>query len=486
MLFKRCLALCLFLVALSFAQSPQQLVETLAAMPELDHAQWSVYARYVEPRNGEEAIIDHHSNMSLSCASSLKVLTVGIALDELGAGYTFETKLLYSGSIDDNGVLHGNIYIVGGGDPTLAGDQVWGVMNRKKLMSEWVKAIKKKGIRSVNGAVIADESMYGPYYVPGTWTWEDLGNYYGAGLSALCFMDNKYYLDFTPGKRVGDPAEVKAIRPDIPGFTYTNRMKTGPVNSGDRGYILGAPNFYHGIFHGTVPAGVETFTIKGSIPNPALLAAQSLEDALKTAKIPVAQVASVVSEPQPNRKEHLLKTVSSPPLERIAEITNKLSNNTFTEMLLLSLAHTENGNVDKPTKYIEKYLDKLKVDHDGMRLYDASGLSRENMITTKIFCDYLSAMAGRNSFRHFYNTFAVAGDNNDYGFVVQFAKNTEAAKNARVKTGYIGGVRSHTGYVQTRSGRLVAFSCMANNYHCKTSDITKLHEQVVAALAAME
>jgi D-alanyl-D-alanine carboxypeptidase/D-alanyl-D-alanine-endopeptidase (penicillin-binding protein 4) len=486
MLFKRCFTICLFLIAFMFAQTPQQVVETLAASPELDHAQWSVYARYVDARNDEPPIIDHHSNMSLSCASSLKVLTVGLAIDKLGPDFCFETKLYYSGTIDKEGVLHGNIYIVGGGDPTLAGDQVWGVYNRKRLMNEWIKAIRKKGIRSVNGAVIADESLYGPYYVPGTWTWEDLGNYYGAGLTALCFMDNKYYLDFKPGQRVGDPAEVVGIRPDIPGFTYTNRMKTGPVNSGDRGYILCAPNFYHAIFHGTIPAGVESFSIKGAIPNPALLAAQSLDDAMKTAKISVSEKPFVVSDPQTYRNEHLLKTITSPPLQRIAEITNKLSNNTYTEMLMLKLAQAENGNSGNGIKVIEKHLNRLNVDCNGMRLYDASGLSRENTITTKIFCDFLSAMTDRKHFNAFYNTFSIAGDSNDYGFVAQFAKNTDAAKNARVKTGYIGGVRSHTGYVRTRSGRLVAFSCIANNYHSKTSDITKLHEQVVAALAAME
>jgi D-alanyl-D-alanine carboxypeptidase/D-alanyl-D-alanine-endopeptidase (penicillin-binding protein 4) len=95
-------------------------------------------------------------------------------------------------------------------------------------------------------------------------------------------------------------------------------------------------------------------------------------------------------------------------------------------------------------------------------------------------------MTKRTSFDSFYKTFAVAGDENDFGFVVYFGKDTPAAKNARVKTGYIGGVRSHTGYVRTQSGRMIAFSCIANNYHCKTKEITKLHEKVVAALAALE
>lgn len=485
---KKALVFILALSVLLFADTPAELVERLAASPELKHAQWSVYARYVTPEVNEAPLIDHFSDYSLSCASSLKVLTLGLALEKLGGDFVFKTQLYYKGEIQPDGILNGNIYIVGDGDPTLGGDQVWGTYNYEKLMAEWVKAIKRKGIKSINGAVIGDESLYPPYHVPGTWTWEDIGNYYGAGMTALCFSDNKYYLDFKPGEKVGDPAEVLSIRPEIPGLTYTNLMKTGPLYSGDNGYIICAPNYYHAVFHGTIPKGDDKFSIKGAVPNPALLAAQSLEMALQKAKIPLQQPARVNNDPLEYRQDQLIKTIVSPPLRQIAEITNKLSNNTYTEMLLLKVAHKDVGigETREGIKVLEAFMDKYQVDHSGMRLVDASGLSAENMITAKVFCDYLSMMASRRSFADFYNTFATAGDNNDYGHVVQFAKNTDAAGNAKVKTGYIGGVRSHTGYVSTKSGRLIAFSCIANNYHCKTKTVTEFHEQIVAALAALE
>jgi len=482
--------LIIFVLTLTFlfAQTPQELVDELAQLPELKHAQWSVYARYVDAVNGEEPVIKHNEDMSLACASSLKVITIGLALDKLDPDFTFKTRLYYSGNIDEDGLLNGNIYIVGDGDPTLGGDQVGGVYSRKKLMSTWVKAIKKKGIKAIKGSIIADESLYPPYHVPGNWSWEDIGNYYGAGLTALCFSDNKYYLDFKPGEKEGDVAEVIAMRPDIPGMSYKNMMKTGPMYSGDNGYIISAPNIYYALFHGTVPAGEEKFTIKGAIPNPALLAAQMLQQSLEKEGLNVGNEAYVVNEKQNYHNDKLLKTIKSPPLKRIAEITNKLSNNTYTEMLLLKVAKevTGLGETKVGIKVIDKFMDKLHVEHSGLSLVDASGLSQENMITTKIFSDYLSAMTKRPVFSDFYNTFATAGDNSDFGYVVYFGKDTPAAKNARVKTGYIGGVRSHTGYVKTQSGRMIAFSLIANNYHCKTKEVTKIHEQVVVALASME
>jgi D-alanyl-D-alanine carboxypeptidase/D-alanyl-D-alanine-endopeptidase (penicillin-binding protein 4) len=262
-------------------------------------------------------------------------------------------------------------------------------------------------------------------------------------------------------------------------------MLTGPENSGDNGYILSAPNVYEAIFYGTVPAGEETFTIKGSIPNPALAIAQALETSIEKKGIDVKNPVLVNNQKMKYDSNKLLKTIKSPPLKRIAEITNKLSNNTFTEMLLLGIAHQEmgRGTTRAGIKYIYKFMDKLHVEHSGLRMVDASGLSQENMITTKVFSDYLSGMAQRESFDNFYNTFARAGDDKDFGYVQYFGDNTAAAKNAHVKTGYIGGVRSHTGYVRDMDGRMITFSLIANNYHCKTKEITKIHEKVVVALA---
>lgn len=154
-------------------------------------------------------------------------------------------------------------------------------------------------------------------------------------------------------------------------------------------------------------------------------------------------------------------------------------------MLLLSVVEKETGKgtTRDGIKYIYNFLDKLQVDRSGLKLLDASGLSQENMITTKIFSDYLSEMTKRESFDVFYKTFARAGDSKDFGSVQYFANNTAAAGNARVKTGYINNVRSHTGYVSDMNGRMIAFSLIANNYHCKTKEITKIHEKLVVALA---
>lgn len=483
---KRISVIMLLMISALFAVDPQTVVDSLAHLDKLKHAQWSVYARYVD--DPTQPVVSYNSDMSLACASSLKVITLAFALNELGPDFRFKTKLYYDGTLDEDAVLHGNIYIVGDGDPTLGGDQVGGVLHRERLLSVWAKSIRQAGIRSIDGSIVGDESLYPPYHAPGDWVWEDLGNYYGAGLTALCYCDNKYYLDFKPGPKVGDKAEVVSIRPEIQNLKYINEMMTGPKGSGDNGYIVNAPNQYSPVFHGSIPGDTDKFTIKGSIPNPALCVAQDLTQTLRKSGVSVDKDPWIKNNKTSYSSGILLKTVQSPPLKLITEITNKLSNNTYTEMLLLKIAHKRSGKgtTSQGVHEIEKYMDRLGVEHSGLDLMDASGLSRHNMITARIFADYLSAQTHEKHFKDFYNSFAVAGSDKDFGYVVYFCRNSSAAENARIKTGYIDGVRSHTGYVTSKSGRLIAFSCIANNYHCKTREITKLHEEVVKALAETE
>src|SRR5690606_3294637 len=112
-----------------------------------------------------------------------KVITAITSLDLLGADYRFETQLGYSGVINDAGILHGDIIILGSGDPTL-GSERYDDTKSDLLLSRWVQAIKSSGIKAVQGRIIAADRLYGGNTVPNGWPWVDIGNYYGAGVSS--------------------------------------------------------------------------------------------------------------------------------------------------------------------------------------------------------------------------------------------------------------------------------------------------------------
>ena len=449
----------------------------------LSRAQWSIYAEYV---NNGEAIIDYNSRISLAPASSLKIVTTGIALVKLGPGFKFSTQLYYSGNINRKGTLNGNLIIVGGGDPTLGSEMVPGSLGLDSLMQTWIEAIRAAGIQRINGAVVADVALFEEQAVPDYWPWIDIGNYYGAGTSALCIHDNLYYLTFKPGELVGDPAEVLRIEPQIPGLVFTNYMRTGPVGSGGgNGYIYCAPKQFQATLRGTIQAGVDEFAIKGSIPNPALFTVQFLTFALNEAGVKIKGKAQVKYTSADIDSGKLVYEHKSVELNEIARITNQVSVNLYTEQLVKYLAWhaTGEGSMDRGLDLIETFLDSSGIDITGWQLDDACGLSRTNHVSARQLSKFLSVMVSSPVFEDFYNSLSIAANPEDSGSVSRIGKGTVLALNARIKTGTIRGVRSHSGYLTTGSGRMVAFSLICNNYPTSTRQINKIHESILIQLA---
>jgi D-alanyl-D-alanine carboxypeptidase/D-alanyl-D-alanine-endopeptidase (penicillin-binding protein 4) len=484
---KKALVLFFLICSVMPAQIPsiQKLAESYDQSDSLKHAQWGVYAKYVD--NGE-VVVSLNSEESLAPASCMKTLTVAAGYCYLGSDFRCATKIYYDGEIDGKGTLTGNIYIVGGGDPTLGSSLVKGSLPLDSLMGTWKEALRAKGIKKINGAVIADDSFFDPTPIPDTWVWGDMGNYYGMSVSGLCMNDNLYQLYFKPAAAPGGPAEILRMNPEIPGLTFTNYMKTGEKGSGDNGYIYCAPNQYTAEAKGTIPAGVDEFFIKGSIPNPALFAAQYFTAYLNKSGIAVANSAMRSSQKTIYNEFNLIHTTYSPEYKYIAEIILKRSFNLYAEQVfkLISVKNSGDGSFEHAADMVMKYLKDYGIDSAGVKLYDGSGLSRANMITAKTFVDLFAHVAKTDYFEDYYHTFSLAGDSTDIGFFKRFGVGTEVAYNARIKSGTIGRVKCHSGYIKDKSGRLIAFSFLANNLSISGDSVLDIHKELLKAIARLE
>ena len=459
-----------------------RLIKSYQSTENIKNATWSLYAEYVD--NGQN-IIDYQSQYTLTPASGLKLVTTAAALEILGEEYKCKTRLYHDGSISSAGILKGNIYILGGGDPALGSDRVEGSLPLDSLMIAFVNAIKKIGIKKIEGSIFADDLLFDYKRTPDYWSWIDIGNYYGAGSCALSINDNLYYLLFEPGKYAGQPAKVLGTEPEIPGLTFINHMKTGPRFSGDNGYIYAAPGQFEALLEGTVPAGRKVFKIKGAIPDPALFSAQRLHQELINSGIVITDYPAKVKNAIEYNSAKLIYTTISPPLKDIIFIINKKSFNLYAEQLvkLIALTQNETGTLEDGLKIIKNFLSENLISIDGLELFDGSGLSRSNLITTKTMVELLKFMTTQSSFKSYYNSLSVAGDEDDEGSFNSFGNGTVIENNARIKSGFISNIRSHSGYVRDRSGRLIAFSFICNNYHGSTSTINKIHKDLIIKLA---
>jgi len=464
--------------------SLNQLVNKYQKSKLFKNSIWALHARYLD---SGKIILDENSEVSVAPASNMKLFTTSAALEILGEDYKFSTKIYYDGSIDNSGNLKGNIYIVGGGDPSLGYDLVKGSLPLDELMDTWVKAISEKGIKTIRGNVIADALLYNTKPIPDMWDWIDIGNYYGASSTALTINNNLYFLYFKPAAKVGEAAEVLRMEPEIPGLTFTNYMKTGAKGSGDNGYIYCAPLQYNATLRGTIPSGNKEFSIKGSIPDPPLFAVQKLISTLKKSNISVKGKAIKLLNLQIYDDTKLITETISPPLKNIVYIVNKRSDNLYTEMLLKALALKAKGKADieSGTEAVKEYLERNGTNTNGLMMYDGCGLSRSDAITAKMMVDLLEMLTEKKFFDSFYNSLAVVGDPADIGYFSSMGRGTEIEKNAHIKSGVITGVRAYSGYLKDRKGRTIIFSLIANNFNGEGSDVSFVHKKIMIELAKL-
>src|ERR1051325_6780021 len=142
-------------------------VNKLKKDPDLLHGIFGVYVLDVKK---DSVLFDYNGGIGLVPASSQKTLTTAAALCLLGEDYKFETKIEYDGVLDSaKGVLKGNIYIHGSGDPSLASKYFKDDKDTTEVVEKWAKLISLKGIKRIEGAVIADASAFDDEMVPSTW-----------------------------------------------------------------------------------------------------------------------------------------------------------------------------------------------------------------------------------------------------------------------------------------------------------------------------
>lgn len=342
---------------------------------------------YAVDRTSGRVVMDELGDCGMTPASCMKVLTTGAALHLLGEKYCFKTALEYDGEIKE-GVLHGNLYIRGGGDPCL------GAKDWQGQLKIWGQAVKDLGIKEVKGRVVGDASAWEVALAPPGWSWNDLGNYYGAGASALSFHENCYTLTLKPSE-VGGAVLICSIVPPQFDLDLQNELVTGPQGSGDLACIYGSEYSPQQFVRGSIPADVEQFAIKGAIANP-----PSYLEKLFTRTLPAMGVV-VTGRRLPEGKRTSFHTTTSPTVAEIVQEVNQRSMNLYAEHLLKAMGK---GSTDAGISAVKDFWQSAGVDLSDAQIADGSGLSRNNILSAKQCVDVLRRLENSPHFAAFFSS----------------------------------------------------------------------------------
>ncbi len=428
-------------------------------------AGWSFYVTDI---TANEPIIAHNIHQRLLPASTQKLITTASALMLLGHDHRYETHLEYDGNINRRGVLEGNLYIRGSGDPTLGSVSLSDTLSLNDVFSQWHQSLKAAGITKVSGHIIADERIFDHEMVPRRWLWGHLGNHYGAGASGLTVMENSYTVYLAAGEALGAPAEVVSTDPVIPGLSFINELSTGPSNSGDQVHIFGPPYQQERRLTGTVPLGTINYAVKGSMPDPpkfiadafkVYLGGQGIETGGETSTYRALEADGLIASD--NRK--ILSTWHSPYLFDIIYRANTASINTYTENLLKTIGHYSlgQGTTEAGLNATIDLWDSLDVRSSQWRLHDGSGLSAYNRLSAHQLMSVMEAASRHPSFGVLLNSLPLAGYS---GSIAHHFRGSHSEGVLRAKSGTLSNVLAYAGYTPMQNGHLAAFVIIVNDY----------------------
>jgi serine-type D-Ala-D-Ala carboxypeptidase/endopeptidase (penicillin-binding protein 4) len=466
------------LLLTQLAQSQTIIQQKLDSFLRHDGIKNAAVSICVADANSDSILLATTPQLCLVPASVQKLITSATILEKMGGNFVFITNIWANGKII-NRKLNGDLIINGFADPTMGSENFCPVGEKKKFLSEWAHLIKRSGIDTITGDIIASPEIFkDDEDIPNSWQLDDAANYYGASASCFCIYDNIFEITFSVPAAYGQPAEIIKTEPEIPGLIIKNEVLSFPSKR-DNSEVMGSPFDNYRIIKGTLPAGAQNFKVKAAIPNPALVLASEFKKALIDSFVFVEGNISKKEVPlNAEDKDKILITWISPRLTDIIEKMNKESVNLYAETFFKLSGGTYSGGSTTTSGDLgfKVFWEDLGIDTENMILVDGSGLSRQNAITSKTLVDILVYMKTKSKWYDAYlksiPLTGVEGTQKNY-FQDSFLKGK-----AHAKTGSMTRVRSMAGYMTTKNGKEVAFAIIINNYN-GTSFIIKEQMEIL-------
>ncbi len=475
-------------------------VEAILTGESASRSYWGIL---VADRDTGEVLYSINPDHFFAPASNAKLITTALALATLGPDHRFRTTLESDGTLGPDGRLSGDLILVGRGDPDLS-NRIFpfaGEFARQgpidKIFADMVDAAVAKGLREVDGDIVADDSYfpYDPY--PAGWSVGDLFFDFGVPVSAITFNDNIVSIVIQPGARPGDSALI-STQPAAALETLAHSVTTSPATGMPEIAVVRQPGANFLLLRGTIPAGHAPVKLDLAMIAPVETAARTIEGLLEARGVRVTGGIRVqhsappettaagepvlpVVIPQEPKHPMVLAEHLSPPLRESIELTNKISQNLHAEILLRAVGREKLGLASTAAglKVEREFLHSAGVPDGDVVLSDGSGLARDDLVTPRAMVDLLRYASRAPWASDFIASLPVSGAN---GTLNGRMRNSPATGLIQAKTGATERVHALTGYATTLRGEYLVFSIFCNNDAQHGAEATKPLDDIATAM----
>jgi serine-type D-Ala-D-Ala carboxypeptidase/endopeptidase (penicillin-binding protein 4) len=507
-----------------------QRIDALLADSAVTRAHWGIKVMAMDG----SPIYSMNEGQLFQPASNAKLFTTAAAMALLGAGTTFETKVVAKGSFDSAAKLTGDLVLIGGGDANLSGREIPYVAPALRpkpappappalrYLEEMADQIAKTGLKVVDGDVVGDDTLFPWEPYAEDWAIDDAVWGYGAPVSALSINDSQLKVMVIPGTAAGKLATV-TVDPAVPYYTVdTTGLVTGAAKSGSHVQMERAPGSKMLRVYGSIAVDAQPDEEEVAIHDPAEYAAMALKGMLEARGIVVTGVALAEHRISSDARDfmqasheplqgidwskvyvaptRLISCVNncdvlfaaylnplakhrSPSVAEDIVVTNKVSQNLHAEMFLHDLGASvlNDGSTVGGSRVVRAFLMNAGVDKNDFVFFDGSGLSGHDLVTPRATARLLQYASTQPWFADWKKSLPVGGE--DGSLAERFAKAPQK-DHVFAKTGTLGEARALSGYLDTASGRTVIFSIMVGNHMPHSNADRDVMDKIVAAIAA--
>jgi D-alanyl-D-alanine carboxypeptidase/D-alanyl-D-alanine-endopeptidase (penicillin-binding protein 4) len=453
----------------------QTLQADLAAIfetPQFDRMLWSVL---VKTESSDAALYSLNAAKLVMPGSTMKMVTLAAAAELLGWDHQFETRIVSAAPTDD-GVLRGDLVVVGGGDPSISERS-----DTPGVLKALARKIRDGGITRIEGGVIGDDDLFDDRGLGNGWTLDNLPYGYSAPVSALEYNEGSVDLVIAAGTAAGDSVTIQ-VRPEGSGLIVDNRLTTVAQSATGRLTLQRLPGSMRVVVEGQIPARAAPFARTASVDNPTAFFASAFRAALIAEGIQVngdaADIDDFLDKPDMSHAR-TLATHTSPPLRHLAVAMMKVLQNQYAEMLLKQIGAMGSTGAQR----VRALLGTWDIPDDSYVIADGSGLSRYNYVSSDMLVRLLAHMRADPKHATTYAAaLPVAGRD---GPLSQRLSGTVAEGRVRAKTGTVDNVRAIAGFVHATNGETLMFSIIANNFTVPAGAIDAAADRALIRLATL-